>query len=65
MVGTGLVDLARPLLGTPTHAYTTVFAIEALVFVISARMAAHVSDVAPQRATRPAPQELRYLKVAE
>ncbi len=65
VVGTGLVDLARPLLGTPTHAYTTVFAIEALVFVISARMAAHVSDVAPVRATRPAPQELRYLKVAE
>ncbi len=65
VVGTGLVDLARGLVGTPAQAYAAVFAIEAVVFVASAWLAAHVSDVAPVRAARPAAPELRYVKVTE
>ncbi|WP_395702544.1 BCD family MFS transporter [Aquabacterium sp.] len=39
LVGTGAADLCRWLIGQPGAAYATVFALEALLFVVSARLA--------------------------
>jgi BCD family chlorophyll transporter-like MFS transporter len=44
VLGTGASDLARWLLGSPVLAYTSVFALEALLFVVSAWLAANVSQ---------------------
>lgn len=49
MVGTGTSDLAHRLLGTPSVAYATVFAFEALLFVAAAVLAARI-EPAPARA---------------
>jgi len=42
VVGTGAVDLARALIAAPAPAYAVVFAFEALLFVVSARLAGGV-----------------------
>lgn len=46
LLGTAASDLARWLLGSPATAYASVFALEALLFVASAWLAARI-DVAP------------------
>jgi MFS transporter, BCD family, chlorophyll transporter len=46
LLGTAASDLARWLLGSPAPAYATVFALEALLFVASAWLAARI-DAAP------------------
>lgn len=43
LVGTALADAARWLLGVPGPAYAAVFALEALLFVASARLAATIA----------------------
>ncbi|MEK8031298.1 BCD family MFS transporter [Ideonella sp. DXS29W] len=53
LLGTGLSDLARALIGTPGTAYAAVFAIEALLFAVSARLAARVGADAPTHAALP------------
>jgi len=57
LVGTGASDLARWLIGTPSLAYATVFAFEALLFVAAAVLAARLGaservQPAPQRAAQ-------------
>jgi BCD family chlorophyll transporter-like MFS transporter len=44
--GTGASDLARWALGTPAAAYATVFAVEALLFVLAAVLASRVERAA-------------------
>jgi MFS transporter, BCD family, chlorophyll transporter len=46
LVGTAASDLARWLIGTPSHAYAVVFGFEALLFVASAALAAKLSGSA-------------------
>lgn len=43
-VGAVLVDISRQLLGTPVAAYSTVFALEALLFLVSAWLAARIGS---------------------
>jgi BCD family chlorophyll transporter-like MFS transporter len=40
LVGAAAVDVARQLVGAPVTAYGLVFALEAVLFVVAARMAA-------------------------
>lgn len=42
LVGTGASDLARWLIGTPSHAYAAVFGFEALLFIAAAALAAQL-----------------------
>jgi MFS transporter, BCD family, chlorophyll transporter len=56
--GTGASDLARYIIGTPTLAYSAVFALEAVLFLVAAVLAWRVGDVrrpttdgAPERAS--------------
>jgi len=42
LAGTAAADLARALIGTPGLAYATVFVVEALLFVVSARLATRI-----------------------
>ena len=44
VVGTGAVDLARALIAAPAVAYAVVFAFEALLFVVSARLATGIEQ---------------------
>jgi BCD family chlorophyll transporter-like MFS transporter len=44
VVGTGAVDLARALIAAPAPAYAAVFAFEAVLFVVSARLAGGVEQ---------------------
>ena len=53
--GTVAADVARHLMGSPDIAYGTVFAGQAVLFVISAGLAAGVGDTAPSRATDNSP----------
>ena len=46
MAGAGASDLARGLIGSPGIAYAAVFAVEALLFVVAARLAASVEATA-------------------
>ena len=50
LVGAALADAARAALGSPVSAYGVVFALEAVVFVISAALAARLGEAAPARA---------------
>lgn len=43
VIGTALADAARLVLGAPGPAYALVFALEALLFIVSARLAAAIS----------------------
>ena len=49
LVGTAASDLARWLIGTPSMAYATVFAFEALLFIASAVLAARLAAPAAPR----------------
>lgn len=53
LVGTAASDLARWLIGTPSTAYAAVFALEALLFVAAAVLAARLGGNATARATSP------------
>ena len=53
LVGTAASDLARWLIGTPSTAYASVFALEALLFVAAAVLAARLGGNATARATSP------------
>jgi MFS transporter, BCD family, chlorophyll transporter len=44
LVGTAASDLAHWLLGAPTVAYATVFALEAVLFVVAAVLAARIGN---------------------
>ena len=48
LVGTGAVDLARALIAAPATAYAAAFAFEAVLFVVSARLAGGVEQPAGQ-----------------
>jgi BCD family chlorophyll transporter-like MFS transporter len=64
--GTAAVDLARQAFDAPVFAYTTVFALEALLFLVAARLGARVSEPSSVRGLKPAQQDFRYVaKVAE
>jgi len=64
--GTAAVDLARQAFDAPVFAYTTVFALEALLFLVAARLGARVSDASGVRGLEPAQQHFRHVaKVAE
>ena len=52
LVGTGAVDLARLLAGTPEAAYASVFLMEAVLFVAAALLAAGLGRVAAPAAAR-------------
>jgi BCD family chlorophyll transporter-like MFS transporter len=56
VIGTGLSDLARWLLGSPVAAYASVFALEALLFVVAAMLAWRIrgAGVAPTSSETPA-----------
>jgi BCD family chlorophyll transporter-like MFS transporter len=60
LVGTGTADAAKLVLGSPTLAYATVFALEAIAFVAAAVMAASatrgVDDATPLQST-PVPSD--------
>ena len=47
LVGTAASDLARWLIGSPGMAYATVFAFEAVLFVVAALLAARLARAAP------------------
>lgn len=51
MLGAGASDLARWLLGSPVAAYTTVFAAEALLFVVAAVLAARIGSQSRESGT--------------
>ena len=53
VVGTGAVDLARFAFSSPGPAYAAVFVFEALLFLVSARLAAGVEQAATARADAP------------
>jgi BCD family chlorophyll transporter-like MFS transporter len=50
IVGTGTVDLIRYLTGSPITAFSVVFGIEAILFLLAARFAARVGSTNPRRA---------------
>ncbi len=52
LVGTGASDLARWLIATPGSAYAAVFALEGLLFLLSAALAWRISAPAPKAAAR-------------
>lgn len=52
LVGTGASDLARWLIATPGSAYAAVFALEALLFLLSATLAWRISAPAPRALAR-------------
>lgn len=55
VLGTGLSDLARWALGSPAAAYGLVFVLEALLFVLAARLSMHLetpAGVAPAKPVR-------------
>jgi BCD family chlorophyll transporter-like MFS transporter len=51
VVGTAVADIARAVLGAPGPAYAIVFALEALLFVASARLAARIALPTTQHVT--------------
>lgn len=52
LLGAGATDLARHITGTPAVAYAGVFAVEALLFVVSAALALAVARQATERERR-------------
>lgn len=52
LVGAGAADIARALLGDPARAYGSVFAIEAVFFLVAAALAARIA--LPRAPSRPA-----------
>ncbi len=64
VLGTAASDLARAVLGSPGPAYATVFAAEALLFILSALLARHIS-VASAALPPAAPAARRGTSVVE
>jgi BCD family chlorophyll transporter-like MFS transporter len=56
MLGAGASDFARALLATDGTAYGVVFALEAVLFIVAARLAARLSRAAWRHAAKPAPR---------
>jgi MFS transporter, BCD family, chlorophyll transporter len=60
LVGTGASDVARTFIGSPAAAYATVFALEAVLFVVAALLASRI-DTAPaghtSRGAAPGPSD--------
>lgn len=56
LIGTAASDLARWLVGTPALAYSTVFALEAGLFVVAAALAARLGRQAAATRAAPVPQ---------
>jgi BCD family chlorophyll transporter-like MFS transporter len=52
VVGTGASDLARALIGSQGAAYASVFALEGLLFLLSARLALRIDSPTPAEAPR-------------
>jgi MFS transporter, BCD family, chlorophyll transporter len=52
LIGTGASDVARAFIGSPAAAYATVFALEALLFVVAAVLASRIDAAGPARAGR-------------
>jgi MFS transporter, BCD family, chlorophyll transporter len=52
LIGTGASDIARAVIGSPAAAYATVFAFEALLFIVAARLASRIDASGPARAAR-------------
>ena len=46
LFGTGMTDVSRWLIGSPASAYAAVFVLEALLFLVAARLAAGVFQTA-------------------
>jgi BCD family chlorophyll transporter-like MFS transporter len=63
-MGAAAVDITRQIVGTPAIAYGTVFAAEALLFVLSAVLAARVTVARPP-AARAAPATPSFNLVTE
>jgi MFS transporter, BCD family, chlorophyll transporter len=63
VLGTGASDIARRLLGSPAAAYATVFALEALLFVMSAVLAARIETRVPSAARPPRDKVYRQAEV--
>jgi BCD family chlorophyll transporter-like MFS transporter len=56
LVGTGASDIARAFIGSPAAAYASVFAAEALLFLVAAVLASRIDTTAPDQPRRsPAP----------
>ncbi|MDP1781157.1 MAG: BCD family MFS transporter [Hydrogenophaga sp.] len=55
LVGTGASDLARWLIATPGSAYAVVFALEGLLFLLSAMLAWRISAPVPRTQVRTSP----------
>jgi len=64
VVGTGAVDLARALTGSPLVAYSSVFVLEGIAFLLAAHLAARVGDVAPGRSMAVGPTTRLVAEVA-
>jgi MFS transporter, BCD family, chlorophyll transporter len=52
LIGTGASDIARALIGSPATAYASVFAAEALLFVVAALLASRIDITAAARPSR-------------
>jgi len=52
LIGTGASDIARAFIGSPAAAYASVFAAEALLFVVAALLASRIDTAAPARSSR-------------
>jgi BCD family chlorophyll transporter-like MFS transporter len=55
LVGTGASDLARWLIASPGSAYAMVFALEGLLFLLSAMLAWRISAPVPRTQVRTSP----------
>jgi BCD family chlorophyll transporter-like MFS transporter len=52
LIGTGASDIARAFIGSPASAYASVFAAEALLFIVAAVLASRIDATAPSPAKR-------------
>jgi BCD family chlorophyll transporter-like MFS transporter len=52
LIGTGASDIARAFIGSPAAAYASVFAAEALLFVVAAVLASRIDTTAPDQPRR-------------
>ena len=52
LLGTGLSDISRALINDTALAYATVFGLEALLFIVAARLASQIRESGPSQAHR-------------
>lgn len=50
LLGTGLSDISRSLINDTALAYATVFGLEALLFIVAARLASQIRESGPSQA---------------